>query len=271
MAFSVRAFVVFSMLIGFSNAGAQPVLLQVKPQAGDTLRVKMEQRVDMTSCANQTNFAKGSGALVKCADARNMSTQMEVYSRAIARRSSKDATDIVAITDSVITVSPNGQRTRQGTLRAPVDLRLSSDGTVELGERPASDELRTILGQMPATLSRKPVMPGDKWLHEMRVPLPSEPGAMGRVRTTLQLDSLSKGGDVAFISMHGVLSHDHSDGTTSDTQGSLNGTMQLDRRIGWITETHATIDVWATVKNAASGKPMDVHTRVTQSLKASSK
>jgi hypothetical protein len=43
--------------------------------------------------------------------------------------------------------------------------------------------------------------------------------------------------------------------------------MQLDRRLAWITETHATIDVQAVVKNSTTGQPMDVHTHVVQSLK----
>jgi hypothetical protein len=120
---------------------------------------------------------------------------------------------------------------------------------------------------MPATLPKKKISPGEKWTHQMRVPLPDEPGATGLVNTTLQLDSLSRNGDIAYISMRGVLSHDHSDGSTSETSGSLTGTMQLDRRLAWITETHATIDVQAVVKNASTGQPMDVHTHVVQSLK----
>ena len=147
-----------------------------------------------------------------------------------------------------------------------MEIRVPTDGSVEIGSGTVSDELRTMFGQMPATLSQKPVVVGEKWIHEMRVPLPDEPGAMGRVRTTLRLDSLSRNGDIAYISMRGVLSHDHTDGTTSETKGSLTGTMQLNRRLAWITDTQATIDVWAVVKNVSSGKLMDVHTRVVQSL-----
>jgi hypothetical protein len=161
---------------------------------------------------------------------------------------------------------PNQKRTRQPVPR-PSEIRISTDGSVELGAGQASDDLRLLFGQMPATLPKKTISAGDKWMHEMRVPLPDEPGATGLVKTTLQLDSLSRNGDIAYISMHGVLSHGHSDGSTSETAGSLNGTMQLDRRRGWITETHAIIDVTAVVKNASSVLPMDVHTHVVQSLK----
>jgi len=103
----------------------------------------------------------------------------------------------------------------------------------------------------------------------MRVPLAGEPGATGLVRTTFQLDSLSRNADVAYISMRGTLSHEHSDGSDSETSGSLTGTMRFDRRLGWITDTHAEIDVWSEVASRSSGRPMRVHTTVVQSLQVS--
>jgi hypothetical protein len=273
MAFRIRLALLLSAIP--ISLQAQPVLLQIKPQIGDTLRVKLSQEVAMTGvprgCGNPTTAlrAQPKPSVSTCSDTRSMTTAMEVFSRAIARRASTNATDIIAITDSVVTMvpGPNQKRTKQPTPRGPVEIRVSTDGTVELGAGLANDELRTLFGQMPATLPKKPISPGDKWVHQMKIPLPNEPGAMGSVRTTLQLDSLSRNGDVAYISMHGVLSHDHSDGSTSETAGSLSGTMQLDRRLAWITETHATIDVQAVVKNSTTGQPMDVHTHVVQSLK----
>ena len=273
MAFRIRVALLLSAIP--ISLQAQPVLLQIKPQIGDTLRVKLSQEVAMTGvprgCGNPTTAlrAQPKPSVSTCSDTRSMTTAMEVFSRAIARRASTNATDILAITDSVVTMvpGPNQKRTKQPTPRGPVEIRVSTDGTVELGAGLANDELRTLFGQMPATLPKKAISPGEKWVHQMKIPLPNEPGAMGSVRTTLQLDSLSRNGDVAYISMHGVLSHDHSDGSTSETAGSLSGTMQLDRRLAWITETHATIDVQAVVKNSTTGQPMDVHTHVVQSLK----
>lgn len=273
MAFRISAVVVLTSVS--ISLEAQPVLLQVKPQVGDTLRVKLTQEVAMTGaprgCSNQTAAlrAQPKPSAATCADVRSMTTAMEVYSRAIARRASGSGTEILAITDSVLTMvrGPNQKRTKQPVPRSPVEIQISTDGTVELGAGQASDDLRALFGQMPATLPKKKISPGEKWMHEMRVPLPDEPGATGLVKTTLQLDSLSRNGDIAYISMRGVLSHGHSDGSTSETSGSLTGTMQLDRRLAWITETHATIDVEAVVKNASTGQPMDVHTHVVQSLK----
>jgi len=255
-------------------------MLQIRPRVGDTLHVSLEQEVEMTGmpagCGGQQNalrtHAKSGSA--SCSDTRTMTTRMQVYSRAIARRATRDATDMLAITDSVLTSTekrgPLRHAADQTSPHTPVELRIATDGSVEVGAGPASDEMRALLGQMPATLSRKPISVGEKWVHEMRVPLAGEPGAMGLLRTTFQLDSLKRNGDVAYISMRGTLSHDHSNGSESETSGSLTGMMRFDRRLGWITDTHATIDVWSEVTSRSSRKPMDVHTRVVQSLHVSS-
>lgn len=262
------------------SAEAQSVMLQIRPHVGDTLHVRLEQQVEMTGMpfgcgGSQTALRVRIKTIpANCSDTRTMTTRMEVYSRAIARRATRDATDILAITDSVLTSAekrgPLRHAANQPIQRAPVEIRISTDGGVEVGAGPASDEMRTLLGQMPATLSRKPVSAGEKWIHEMRVPLAGEPGAKGLVRTTFQLDSLGRNGDIAYISMRGTLSHDHSDGSNSEMSGSLTGTMRFDRRLGWITDTHATIDVWSDVTSPTSRKPMEVHTKVVQSLHVSS-
>jgi hypothetical protein len=261
-------------------AGAQSVLLQLRPRIGDTLHVKLEQQVEMTGmppgCKDQPGASRmrPTAAPAVCANVRTVNTEMEVFSRAIVKKSMRDATEMLAITDSVRTSTgkrgATNRTTREPSSRTPVEIRISSDGGVEIGAGPASDEVRTLFGQMPPTLSRKSVSVGEKWVHEMRVPLTSEPGAVGKVRTTFQLDSLGRSGETAYISMRGVLTHDHSDGSDSETTGSLAGTMQFDRRLSWITETHATIDVWSLVKSPPAGQPMRVHTRVVQSLRVDS-
>jgi hypothetical protein len=265
------------LFVTAATAGAQSVLLQLRPRIGDTLHVKLEQQVEMTGmppgCKDQpvTTRMRPTAGPTACASVRTVNTEMEVFSRAIVKKTMRDATEMLAITDSVRTSTGKrgaaNRTTRQPSSRTPVEIRISSDGGVEIGAGPASDEVRTLFGQMPPTLSRKSVSVGEKWVHEMRVPLTSEPGAIGRVRTTFQLDSLGKSGEIAYISMRGVLSHDHSDGSDSETTGSLAGTMQFDRRLSWITETHATIDVWSMVKSPPAGQPMRVHTRVVQSLR----
>jgi hypothetical protein len=280
-----RSFVVAFLLplAGISTAKAQPVLLQINPRVGDTLSVRMNQRVEMTGTptgcpsgyATPRRNAKVNQESRLCAQpSRHMTTVMEVFSRAIVHKTGKEGALVTTITDSIRTSLSSGNAKNAKPVKVKstndeIDIRVAKDGGAEVVDEDASDELRAIFGQMPAVLSRKPVSPGDTWKRQMKIPLAGEAGATGLVSATFQLDSLGHNGDVAYISMHGNLSHDHMDGSVSELTGWLSGTMQLDRRLAWITDTHATIDATSTVPGVAGGDAMLVHTRVTQQLKAS--
>ncbi|MDO8502832.1 MAG: hypothetical protein Q7S20_13425 [Gemmatimonadaceae bacterium] len=260
---------------------AQPVLLQIRPRVGDTLAVRLNQTVELTGtptgCGVEEPLSRRNTKPAEhprpCSEiARRMTTVMEVFSRAIVRRTSSEGAIILAVTDSIRTSTSAGGkggtpvRVKGGD--DTIELRVSTDGGVEVIDAEASDELRAIFGQMPATLSRKPVAAGEKWMRQMRIPIVGEPGASGLVRATFRLDSLGRNGDMAYISMRGTLSHDHRDGSDSELSGWMSGSMQLDRRLAWITETRATIDVTSMVRPTAGGKPMRVRTKVTQLLRA---
>lgn len=264
-------------------SAAQPVLLQIRPRIGDTLFVKLDQRVEMTgmpadcvnSSAEQRRNTRADSRPLLCSEStRQMTNVMEVFSRAIIRRSYGEGALVLAVTDSVRTSSSSGSvrpgppaRT-QGRQNKSMELRLATDGGAEVVDADASEELRAVFGQMPAMLSRKPVSVGERWAREMRIPIAGEKGAMGLVKATFQLDSLGRRGDIAYITMRGTLSHDHRDGSDSELSGWLSGSVQLDRRVAWITETRAVIDVTSMVNPATGGKPMRVRTRVTQTLRA---
>lgn len=271
-----RATGVFSalilMVVSGSHLQAQPVLLQIRPRVGDTLTVRLEQKVEMSGapldCGPGTRMR---GATPCSALRRQMTTINEVFSRAIVERVSGDGASVLAVTDSVRTATSRGGATekprrvrgREHSMR----MRLSSDGAAEVTDAGASDELRTIFGQMPAMLSRSPVSVGGKWTREMRMPVAGESGALGLVRATFHLDSLGKNGDIAYISMRGTLTHDHRDSSGADVDGWMTGSLELDRRLAWITETRAEIDVTSIVRTAGTD-PMRVRTRITQLLKA---
>ncbi len=250
-----------SLFITVSTLQAQPVLLQIKPHVGDTIAVRLNQTVDMTGTSVR-------GATTS----RRMTTMTEIFSRAIVQGTSGDRVMVLAVTDSIrMSTSRGGRpdapkrvRGREGSMQ----LKLSSDGGAEVIDSDASDELRAVFGQMPAMLSRKPVGIGEKWRREMRIPIAGESGAMGRVTATFQLDSLGRNGDIAYISMRGKLSHDHLDGSTSELDGWMTGSLQLDRRLAWITETRAEIDVTTMFHGPAGTDAMRVRTRVTQLLRA---
>ena len=249
-----------------SSAGAQPVLLQIKPHVGDTIAVKLQQRVEITGSPAEC-------ARRPCTTApRRMTTVTEVFSRAIVQGMTAEGATILAVTDSIRTAmapgskpgAPRRVRGREGSMQ----LRVGSDGGAKVLDSDASDELRAIFGQMPAMLSKKSVEVGGKWSREMRIPIAGEAGAAGLVRATFTLDSLGRNGDIAYISMRGTLLHDHRDRSASELDGWMTGTMQLDRRLAWITETRAEIDVTSTYKPAGASEAMKLRTRVTQVLKA---
>ena len=252
---------VAALLLPASVAQAQPVLLQIKPHVGDTIAVRLNQTVDMTGTS-----VRGAST------SRRMTTVTEVFSRAIVQSVSGDHLMVLAVTDSIRMSTARGTRPgppkrvrgREGSM----NLKLSTDGGAEVIDSDASEELRAMFGQMPAMLSKKAVAVGGKWTREMRIPIAGEAGAMGLVRATFHLDSLGRNGDIAYISMRGTLSHDHRDGSNSELDGWMTGSLQLDRRLAWITESRAEIDVTTIFRAPAGADAMRVRTRVTQLLKA---
>ena len=260
---------VFSLL--FAKAVfAQPVLLQIRPHIGDTLRMHLSQTVEMT----------GTTRGARTDSVRSMTTSIEVFTRAIAQQWTTNGTLMQTITDSVA-MSPASEGSladlRRRAMQAKrVWLRVSTDGAMELvDDGDPNSELRHIFGEMPAVLSRTSVSVGDKWTREMQIPLSNEPGAFGAVRATFHLDSLGRNGDVAYISMRGTMSRINTLGAAPagpgyGTTGQLSGTIQIDRRLGWITDSRSTIIVRSSIatnpakKGEADRAPMEVRTKITQ-------
>lgn len=268
-AFAAMAAVLYPAL-----TAAQPVLLQIRPHIGDTIPMHLSQTVEMTGTTPGSTGAPS----------QSMTTTIDIYTRAIPKQWTASGTLMQTITDSV-TMTPSSARALADFKRRALQsknalIRVSTDGAVEVvdGDDPAG-ELRHLFGEMPAMLSRSGVAVGAKWTREMQIPLSGEPGAMGSVRATFQLDSLSRTGDVAFISMKGSLSRVKlppavTQGAGYETSGTLTGTIQIDRRLGWITDSRSTIQVRSTIaavparRGEAQRGPMVVRTKITQWIRA---
>lgn len=264
------ALIAFVVLFS-ARSMAQPVLLQIKPQIGDTLRMHLSQTVEMTGSTQ----GKGPD--------RSLTTSIEVFSRAIPQRWTATGTLMQAITDSVA-MNPSSPAAvadlrRRAMQAKPVWLRVSPDGAMEMvDDGDPNSELRHLFGEMPAMLARTPVAIGEKWMREMQIPLSSEPGAVGNVRATFQLDSLGRNGDIAYISMHGTMARINVDGSAPagpgyGTSGTLTGAIQIDRRLGWITDSKSTIIVRSMITSAPdrrgdAQRPMQVRTKITQWIRA---
>jgi hypothetical protein len=253
-----------------SAATAQTVLLQIRPQIGDTLRMHLSQTVEMTGT---TNGGKPTSLV----------TSIEVFTRAIAHQWTQSGTLMQTITDSVAMTPASpasiAELKRRAMQSKPVWLRVSPDGAMEMvDDGDPNSELRHLFGEMPAMLARNSVSVGDKWTREMQIPLSSEPGAVGSVRATFRLDSLSKNGDIAFISMRGTMSRINTPnsapaGPGYGTTGSLSGTIQIDRRLGWITDSKSSIIVNSTIvptnrDGETDRGAMRVRTKITQWIRA---
>ena len=214
----------------------------------------------------------------------SMTTSIEVYTRAIAEQWTSSGTLMQAITDSVAmtpasTASLDDLK-RRAMLAKRVWLRVSTDGAMEIvDDADPNSELRHIFGEMPAMLAREAVAVSQKWTHEMQIPLSGDPGTTGSVRATFRLDSLGRNGDIAYISMHGTMSRTNvpgapASGTGYTTSGMLAGTIQIDRRLGWITDSKSSIIVRSTIGSVPGRKgeplrsPMQVRTKITQWIRA---
>ena len=217
-------------------------------------------------------------------DSMRSITSIEVFTRAIAQQWTSTGTLMQAITDSVA-MSPASAGSladlkRRAMQSKRVWLRVSTDGAMELvDDGDPNSELRHIFGEMPAVLTRNSVSVGEKWTREMQIPLSSEPGAIGAVRATFQLDSLGRNGDIAYISMRGTMARINTPGAAPagpgyGTSGQLAGTIQIDRRLGWITDSKSSIIVRTTIASAPTRygeperAPMQVRTKITQWIRA---
>ena len=261
-------------VVVFAHAAVgQPVQLQIRPHIGDTLRMHLSQTVEMIGTTHG-----------RADSVRSMTTSIEVFTRAIPQQWTSNGTLMQTITDSVA-MSPASPASladlRRRAMQAKmVWLRVSTDGAMELvDDGDPNSELRHLFGEMPAVLSRNTVSVGEKWTREMTIPLSNEPGAVGAVRATFQLDSLGKNGDIAYISMRGTMyrintPHAAPAGPGYGTTGQLAGTIQIDRRLGWITDSKSSIIVRSTVtppparKGEAERAPMQVRTKITQWIRA---
>lgn len=244
------------------GAAAQEVTLRIRPPVGDTLRMAMEQQFDLTP-------EDSTGALE-----RPMTGALLIWTRAVVLGRTGTTTDLVSITDSVVVQPPSAaalpplRDAKRALEGRTVHMRVSEDGELTVA-RHAGGPLG--LGpNMPSVLPREPVRVGEAWTRELRVPLSTTRNAVALVRTTFRLDSLGSGGAVAYVSLRGDVSHDHAEdrgGVRGGTTGTLAGTLQVDRRLGWITDSRMTISLVSTA--APEGRRSTrLHVRVTQSIHA---
>jgi hypothetical protein len=243
--------------------------LELRPRVGDTLRMRLDQVTEMSGTR------KGGGPAMK-----QVVTTLRMFSRAIVESSAPAAAVILAVTDSV-DVTTNDERTRtlaQQTRRQlegrQMRLRLSPDGTVAVADQTTSvpREVNELVSVMPASFPRAPVAVGDTWVREMPIPPVTSLSLAtgGVVRVSFRLDSVSRGADVAYVSMRGALQPQLTPASADPAlSGSVSGSMVINRRRGWLSESRFLVQLRTTVtpRDAAAGVPTQVRVKITQHMR----
>lgn len=247
-------------------AGAQRLVLRIAPPLGDTLRMEMRQQFTVSG-------GGGGGR-----PASTMAGTVCVWTRAVATARDSTATRLVSVTDSVRVAPPGAallpplRHVREALEGRTVRLRIAANGELRLdapaaaGATPAPD--------MTPVLPGRAVAVGDSWSRVVSVPLAAGGHARAAMRATLRLDSVSAGGAIAYVSLHGTLAHDHATDPTAPehlarghTTGTIEGTLELDRRLAWITDSRMTLTLDSTLRHGAA-VPQHVHMRIVQWLHA---
>ncbi len=287
-----------------ARVSAEGVRLIVRPRVGDTLRLQMEQTIEMSGRRSETSAPPvGSTSGMDGRSARDRSptpakspdygprrarasmqvTKLLMYAHSLVEASDLNSTTLLATTDSMaMWAGSSKEQGRPSMMPLPADgrqirVRVTPDGAMRVSDPPpGAMELGATLASMPALLPEGAVRVGQRW--ERDIVLPSLPlsgyRADGVVRTRFRLDSLSQGGRSAWISMEGELRRDGAArelpvGTRVITAGTVRGTMVLDRLRAWIVDARTEIDVQSEVTPgpAESSRPMLLDLRIVQRVR----
>lgn len=257
-----------ALLAGRSSvAGGQGILLRLNPRVGDTLHTRLEQQTEVTGTRN-------GGPPMKA-----VTTSVVLSSRTIVHQALQASTVVVTIVDSADIHSSDPRAAQQvadaeHSMRGQrLIMRLASDGTVESARDARggtmSGELARSMSSMPAVFPQQPVSVGDQWMREMPLPSGGPLGTRGagKVIAAFRLDSVSRSGAIAYVSMQGEIRPDAAS-PGLQLSGGVQGSMQIDRARGWLTDSRFSITMRSLVTPApATGlAPMRFVTRVVQRL-----
>ncbi len=140
-------------------------------------------------------------------------------------------------------------------------MKLAPDGELQLLEDPALQgagtvaTLTALVDRVPAALPVLPVREHEKWTRHMV--LAGAPG--DGIEAQFTLDSLTRHGDFAWVSVKGVMRD-----AGADAGASVVGWVLLDRRRGWITRSRMVMTMRAVTGAQGSLPPMRFVMRVEQ-------
>ncbi|MDQ3699122.1 MAG: hypothetical protein M3373_14050 [Gemmatimonadota bacterium] len=254
---------------------ARGVTLRIQPRTGDTIRTRLEQRVEMTATRSSSTAHRDSAVAMRSA------TATIALLRNVVQRSERDVTTLLLLLDSVAITGTGARLPSEEERRAiqgrRLQVRITAQGAVTLLDPP--DVSGSIAGQpftrIPAMLPDGAVAVGEQWARSLAIPLAGaqEGKEALRVRAVFRLDSLVRNSELAFVSIRGTVlgdtTRDQAPGTKRFVSGSMHGTLVVDRRRGWIADSFTTIFVRSDMSAAATpgGPPLRVDVRVTQRMR----
>jgi hypothetical protein len=245
------------------SASAQRYRLKLNPRVGDTLQMELQEQREHTGT---TKFG-GSDTT------RTMSTRLRMFSRAIVQGKLLNAVTVLAIVDSVSLIT-NDQHAPASAAGQRMLFRLSEDGTMRVvDEGPsATRSASELVALMPAALPTHEVGAGDTWSRSIPM-IVARAANEGVVLASFRLDSVSRDGSLAYISMRGEVKRDSMPagpprGTRMSVSGTVIGELRLDRRRGWLTESNFAVVLRTTMLPAVAGAhPLRFLTRINQRMR----
>lgn len=267
---SSRVAIALIGLLGVGRALGAQTMLQIKPHTGDTLRMRLDQESEISGVRKTTSGESSAMVL----------TTMKMFSRAIIESNTDKGTVVLAVTDSVLlTTTDEHSRGAAGIAEDQMRgqrarFRVTPDGTVgTVDDNDATREVAQVVSLMPATFPKSAIKVGESWIREMALPAGLQLGAQlsGKLHVTFKLDSVTHGGDWAYVSMRGEMQPATGPGSASGAvleRGLVNGTMLVDRKRGWLTESwfNIVVNSLQTFNPAKGILSMRLQTRITQHM-----
>jgi hypothetical protein len=209
-------------------------------------------------------------------------TVMDLFAHSAVESSDDGGAVVSTLMDSLFVRSsdagplPRAQRVPIPGGSQPTRILVQHNGSMRMIDGPnKAAQVGATLSAMPAMLPDRVVKVGDTWERDVEMPpLPlSTYRADGVLRAVFRLDSITRGGREAYVSLRGTLrreaaARDLPPGSRVVTDGTMTGTLMLDRVRGWITNADTVIDVVSeVVAPADGGPPLQLGIRITQKLR----
>ena len=261
--------------------GETEVQLMVRPHAGDTLWLQLEQTTDTKNITAPPERQSVYGPVREHAETQTV--EMHMFAHSLVESSDSEVAVLSATTDSLNVRTGSGGRLGEShpvavaSADRTIHVRVTHDGAMSVVDsRSGASAVEASLQGMPAMLPSKPVTVGDQW--ERQIAFPSVPmigmRADAVVHADFKFDSLTRNGRLAYVSMKGTLrrtgaARDLAPGTQLVTSGLLRGFLMLDRIRGWITEAETVIQVQSEITARRNDKSptRSVYIRLIQRMK----